>query len=424
MPRNGSTKKKIIKLISEGNKTLTDISDILDLAPSTVSQHLQELRDIGAVAEVENEHIRKWKYYRLNQDFDYASYGVERPIENKISQRMFFYAVAVLSAAGVLAYFLFISNQNVQSSSLVQVRLTDPPIVPNGTQALYINYSSVSVHVVDGWNSEWVQSNTSGRVDLLSLINVSQMIAGVEVAHNQQINGVRFNITSANITINGTVYNVFVPNGKVYAGMAGSKNVNASSEILVDFSPIVTEIYSNNSTSFVMLPQVRAILTKGSVNPETIGLGKTGKKIALNGHELAGLLKFNSNLTITYESLATGPNNSVSLSVTLHNKGKADIFLNNIVVIGNHTTTYRTVGFIVTSNGTLEPIWHKLTLLRFLTQEESGYVLAPNESVALSFNGSLDVENRVGFSLNSGSQYKIVAIGDLGQFALTNVTAR
>lgn len=57
------TKKDILKLLSSRAKTLTDISRELGLAPATVSQHLKELRNAGAIEQVDNPYIRKWKYY-------------------------------------------------------------------------------------------------------------------------------------------------------------------------------------------------------------------------------------------------------------------------------------------------------------------------------------------------------------------------
>lgn len=63
MRRIMETKRKILKLLSGRSKTLTEISRELELAPSTVSQHLAELKLKGAILHVENTHVRKWKYY-------------------------------------------------------------------------------------------------------------------------------------------------------------------------------------------------------------------------------------------------------------------------------------------------------------------------------------------------------------------------
>ena len=329
-------------MIASGNKTLSDISKELDLAPSTISQHLQELKEIDAVEEVQNEHIKKWKYYKLNPNFDYSKFGINNEIANriydKVPNRVFFYAIGVVLVA-VLTYFLVASgNSNVQKSSLVQVSLTDPPIVPIGTQALYINYSSVSINAVGNGASEWIQSNASGQVDLMSLINVSQVIAGIEVTHNFTISEVRFNISSARILINGTEYPVLVPNGQITTRVLGSQNVNASSEVLVDLSPTVVGMYINGSTEFVMLPEVKAVVAPNQMsNRKSGGKVELGQRAALNDNEMNNLYNVRSNISITSAVLTVGSNSFIGLSVTVKNEGNANVLLSNILIVGSQT---------------------------------------------------------------------------------------
>jgi DNA-binding transcriptional ArsR family regulator len=70
MKKRYETKKATLELLSVRSKTLTELSRELGLAPSTVSQHLKELVAMGAVVRVENEHVKKWKYYQKVSDFD------------------------------------------------------------------------------------------------------------------------------------------------------------------------------------------------------------------------------------------------------------------------------------------------------------------------------------------------------------------
>jgi DNA-binding transcriptional ArsR family regulator len=63
------TKKAILKMLSDKPKTMTDISRELGLAPSTISQHITELKWVGAIEQVDNFHVKKWKYYKLSQSF-------------------------------------------------------------------------------------------------------------------------------------------------------------------------------------------------------------------------------------------------------------------------------------------------------------------------------------------------------------------
>jgi len=63
------TKRQILKLFINGIPlTLTDISNQLGLAASTVSQHINELRNLGAIQEVDRQGTKKWKYYKLNHE--------------------------------------------------------------------------------------------------------------------------------------------------------------------------------------------------------------------------------------------------------------------------------------------------------------------------------------------------------------------
>lgn len=59
----GNTKSKMIRLLSKKNMTLSELSVTLGLATSTISKHLEELKETEATRRVENSHIKKWKYY-------------------------------------------------------------------------------------------------------------------------------------------------------------------------------------------------------------------------------------------------------------------------------------------------------------------------------------------------------------------------
>jgi DNA-binding transcriptional ArsR family regulator len=59
------TKRKILGILYKKHSTLTEMSDILELAPSTVSRHLKELRADGVIELVDNPYIKKWKYYAI-----------------------------------------------------------------------------------------------------------------------------------------------------------------------------------------------------------------------------------------------------------------------------------------------------------------------------------------------------------------------
>ncbi len=380
MTKTGSTKNKILNFLTTGNKTLSDISAELGLAPSTVSQHLQELRAMGAIKEIENEHIRKWKYYELNPEFNYQGSPIGTGITpDRIPvKRLMFYAVGIGIIAAV-AYALFFSNSGTVStfgtnSTSVPITLTDPPNVPAGTNSLVITYSAVSAHVVgnmaakdglmndSGSNSVsgWIQSNTSGTVDLMSLLNVTEVIAKMNVPQNSIINMVRFNITSATITINGTKYNVTVPSGEVTAHIVGNNKVNSSSGVLVDLSPTVVALYTDNSTVFVMVPAVKAIVVPNESSVKVSS--NVGDKRKLRGDEITDLDNVHANISISNPSLSTS-NDTVGMKVTVINMGTTNVTLTNLLIVGNQTPVilYNGTCGVLSPNQNPVPLWCRLT---------------------------------------------------------------
>ncbi len=66
MSKQFSTKRKIINLLAEKPMTRSQLARELGLAPSTVSQHLDELEAEEAIVQDEGSKSRKWKYYRTN----------------------------------------------------------------------------------------------------------------------------------------------------------------------------------------------------------------------------------------------------------------------------------------------------------------------------------------------------------------------
>jgi DNA-binding transcriptional ArsR family regulator len=58
------TKKKILNLLNKNEMTLTQLSEELDLSIPTIKQHIDELKEIGAIEMVDNQHFKRLKYYK------------------------------------------------------------------------------------------------------------------------------------------------------------------------------------------------------------------------------------------------------------------------------------------------------------------------------------------------------------------------
>ncbi|MBU5688248.1 MAG: winged helix-turn-helix domain-containing protein [Candidatus Aenigmatarchaeota archaeon] len=64
---NSEAKMNILRELSKGQKTPTDLSRKLGKVKSTIVEHLDELVRLGLVAKIEEEG-RKWVFYSLTKD--------------------------------------------------------------------------------------------------------------------------------------------------------------------------------------------------------------------------------------------------------------------------------------------------------------------------------------------------------------------
>ncbi len=236
--------------------------------------------------------------------------------------------LVVLALVIIAGAYLITQNQAALGSNAnaAVISLTDPPHVPNGTTSLMISYSSVEAHVVNASSSGWVSIQGSGSVDLLSLVNVSQVIANSKIAANSTINMVRFTVSSANITINGVTSNVTVPSGMITANVSNSGN--STSQVLMDFTPSIVAIYTNSSTVFVMVPSVRAVAFSGNHGQVSIGA-----RAQLNSSEKADI-RSTANISIMNETVMTSGNSSI-VRVTVKNNGNSSVTIKHIMINGN-----------------------------------------------------------------------------------------
>lgn len=255
-----------------------------------------------------------------------------------MADRRIAYLIGFVVLLGIIGA-AYIASTNTQTAGTVQMplQLTDPPHVPSGTTSLIISYSSLQVHTV---NNGWISASGAGSVDLMSLQNVSQVIGSVNVPVNSTVDMARFDINSANITINGTTYPVTIPSSQLTARVVEHSKVNASTGILFDLSPTIISIFTLNSTDYVLVPSVKAIaIGSGRAHP-------VGARFGLNADEYAELQAAAPNISITSESLVYS-DNSTHLSVTVMDNSNKSVTLTHVNVLGDaHFSVY----FNVTCN--------------------------------------------------------------------------
>ena len=375
MSSQGKTKRIILELIRDGVNNLSAISKRLNLAPSTVSKHLHDLEESGAIIYDENPHFRKWKNYVINKEFTpKQDRNIITPMKNVIVGAVILFVIVF-----TLLYFYYGSSA---SSVYVPISITDPPQVPLGTQSLYINYSSFYVNVANGNVSKWIYVNSSGSINLMGIINTSAVIGGITLPENSFIKGIKFNINAARIIINNISYNVKILNNNIDARISNYTPLNHSG-ILLDFYPTVVPIYTNNSASFLLVPSIYA--TRYTYNGSDIKsrfkpYGRMNAiytqnkflnlSITSNASVSKGSAKFNilvkntlgKNLTIMCIRIIDKNNNSmyfknsINLNETENSTGGYPIMHKNSTILINESLPYRSENYSIIVNGTVKRI--------------------------------------------------------------------
>lgn len=234
----------------------------------------------------------------------------------------------------------------------VAVKLTDPPQVPVGTSALVVSYSSVSVHMSGTAGSGWISSSASGSVNLMALVNVSQVVGLVKVPTGSNVNIIRFNVSSAKITINGTTYNVTVPNNQLQANLQQSATVNGTTTVLVDLVPTIVTIYTNSSMVFILIPSLRAVAS-GSAPADANASISVGERENVNSTEHAYLQRTRPNVTITGATLSRSAGNVTNFALTVKDNSNSSVNLLHVGFVGNVSAAVSQAGITADINYTI-----------------------------------------------------------------------
>jgi len=233
--------------------------------------------------------------------------------------------IAILVVAGI-AYELYpyYTKQTTPVSTTASVTfpiaLTDPPSVPTGTSALWLNYTAVELIT----NSSPLFANYTGSVNLMELVNTSQIIAEFTVPKNVVVNQIRLFVSSAKIEINGTSYPVFLPSGVLKIPVR-----NATSGALVDLQPHIVIAYVGQTPEYILTPVATAI-------PYSVS-ASVGQKVALPSQVVEKLRSTFSNLTVISSSL-TFEGNTTSFSITIKNNGDEPVVVYAVKIFGEWQT--------------------------------------------------------------------------------------
>ncbi len=341
------------------------------------------------------------------------------------------------------------------------VMITDPAQVPNGTSALVFTYSNVQLNTTGPSGPQWVNATGTGSVNLINVINKTQVLAYVNISANTTISQVRMLVTSVQITLNGNTTGVPVSKPQLTLTLSGNTKAVAGSGVLIDYTPTVSPAFNGNTTTYVRVPSGKAFIT-GNIN----GSASTnvGLVFPITAAAKASLAAVTTNLTITNASVwASG--NVTWVSVTVKNNGNQSVTLSNLVLYGQQNvnataaltaaTGSNNTSFIDQSIVHGAPIGRNvhaniaalvtvgvgikyyamqnfaagsggsLTLVTSLASSNtSGTALAPGATATLTYNATaLYNSGMFQTTPKTGSQYRIYVGTKNGMSASTTVTA-
>jgi DNA-binding transcriptional ArsR family regulator len=337
--KTGDTKKRIVEILQQKSETLTEISSRLNLAPSTVSQHLQELLNAGTIRLVDDR-PRKWKYYELNTGSQTRGYS--------FSLKRVAYPVAIIVLAVILAGVFFVSRGTANTNAQ-QVYLAPGTTVPAGSTVLSVsdapplyNVSSLNITI----DNASIHSETTGKwykiplqisnFNLIELKNISSILAGVKLKNGTYDNLV-FYISNVTAVVNGTKQNVILPTGKLF--VAGNFNISNSTTnwINIDFD-LAHSLHLTSQGKLVMLP----VITIRNLNDNAIQLNQSSIVVAQNAGVVRGFIELGMNesgdLIQNYSSPQNGSISNVSGKLHWSANGPVPIIIQtrgNLIIGGD-----------------------------------------------------------------------------------------
>ncbi len=256
------TKNRIVKLLNQKEMTLTELSNELGLAPSTINQHLKELLAVGEVRKIPNEFMTKQKYYEINPNYKTR---IEATAERSSSMGNFnstvFKIAGAVAIVIVIGAILFEIGQspivNAQSTgSGTYFSLSDSPTVAS-VSAVNITVSNAYVH--SDTTGKWYAILTAQKTfNLINLRNISAelSVANIPVGNYDQI---VLNVTNVTAVINNTETGVFLPSNKllIFGNFnVGNSTNSTSSWINIDVN-LDKSLHMTGSGRIILLPVLK-----------------------------------------------------------------------------------------------------------------------------------------------------------------------
>jgi hypothetical protein len=286
-------------------------------------------------------------------------------------------------------------------SGTLAVLMTDPPTVPNGTTHVYITYSNLAIHISGDSNfSGWQLLNSSGQVDLMGIINVTQTIASVNI-QSGVFDAMEFNISSAIVTFNGANYtaDLVYQRHYLYVPITGGITIvnGQTSAAVLDLTPTILLLGTPANPTFAFIPDARAYTVPAQSIPS---IPTTAFKIGVKQHvenspwfqTLVNSWRFEiTSVTLTPTSLSVSVTNTGNSSLVFRLVGVISTIslqggMRPSMMMGAAATSDL---FVVQNNATLVPI--NSTIRSQIADEvaDGGYALPAHASVTFTYSGNI-----------------------------------
>ncbi|MGC8649041.1 MAG: hypothetical protein ACP5UN_02380 [Candidatus Micrarchaeia archaeon] len=221
------------------------------------------------------------------------------------------------------------NSTSSNTTSTMALMITDPPFVPIGTESLIINYNGLSLH--ESGTSSYYNISTAGSVNVLSLSNITQTIALLNIPKNLSFDSITFEGLSATATIDNKTYNIELPSNNITVSLNSNASARISKALLVDLSPSIIQVYNNSNSTFVLHPQaIATVLSNNEINSSIMNVGA---RIRMNANIIKRINSMFPNISITGASLAES-GNTISFSVSVSNKDNSSVEIKHIMLIG------------------------------------------------------------------------------------------
>ncbi len=339
------------------------------------------------------------------------------------------YGITALALAGLVIFSgstlglfpLTNSSLNPSSSAVLSILLTDPPSVPAGVTAVYVNYSSLAVHLAGLGDAGWVSTGAKGVIETLGLVNLTQTISSGSVPAGSY-NMIRLGIAGVDVTYGGKNYSATVSSGKLDITIVGGLKLNSSSDsaAVIDIRPTVLNLGNQTDPQFVVTTGAKALqVPSGEFKPE---MGNVGFRSSLpqKGWFKSFAASHSDNLTAGSASLSAS-----SFKVTLTNPTSDSVTIRMIIVTSAAAGTSPSsaldmlsdsVVFAVDSNGTIQLVTQRAGDGSGVGQVRSllggnGFQLNSGSSVTFTFTGSISSFSP-GLAIASGTSYNVLVVGE------------